>query len=148
MLIREINNTINKETSLRLDSVKSRAKIGVSDRGSSSFESSYNKRSKEDLNIKLKDIKDKGAKLSKTQTYMDALSYKKAIQSYLSEVLSYMYSLNKSESFWGNKYYSVISDIDSELYKITESLLKEEKDSIDVLKSIYKIEGMLVELSV
>lgn len=125
---------------------KSNKVIGSQSSKNKGFEDRLNSKSSDDLVKVLKDINNKGIKLSKTLNYMDALSYKKAIQSYLKDVMEHMYSLNKTDSFWGNKYYSVVEEVDSELCVLTSNLLKDESDSIEVLKSIDKIEGMLVEI--
>lgn len=144
-MLRVDGSGIQSQPNIKVGNVGNRV-VGSNSSNSKGFEGTLKAKSSEDLVKLLKDIKSKGDKLSKTQNYMDALSYKKAIQSYLSDVMEHMYSLNKASSFWGNKYYSVVEEIDSELCVLTNNLLNDEASSIEVLKSIDKIEGMLVEI--
>lgn len=144
-MLRVDSSNIANQPNVRVNLIGNRV-VGNDSSLSKGFEGTLKSKSLQDLDSMLQDIKNKGEKLSKTQNYMDALSYKKAIKSYLSDVIDHMYVLNKSDSFWSTKSYSVVDKIDSELHTITSSLLNSEANSIEVLKSIDKIEGMLVEL--
>lgn len=144
-MLRVDSNNITNHSSTRVSNLNSKLENSERKKGNS-FESTLKAKSSEDLAKILKDIKDKGKRLIKSQNYMDALSYKKVIQNYLSEVVNHMYTVTKGSSFWGNKYYSVVEVIDKELESMTSALLSNEKENIDILKNIDKIEGLLVEL--
>lgn len=144
-MLRVDGSGIQSQPSVKVGNISNKV-VGSQSSKNKGFEDRLNSKSSDDLVKVLQDINSKGVKLSKTLNYMDALSYKKAIQSYLKDAMEYMYSLNKTDSFWGNKYYTVVSEVDSELCVLTSNLLKDESDSIEILKSIDKIEGMLVEI--
>lgn len=144
-MLRVDGSGIQSQANIKVGSIGNKV-ISSNSGNSKGFEGALKSKSSEDLVKLLEDIKSKGVKLSKTKNYMDALSYKKAIQSYLSDVLEHMYSLKKTVSFWGNTYYSVVEEINSELSMLTNNLLKGEDSSINILQSIDKIEGMLVEI--
>lgn len=113
---------------------------------SRNFNKQRQKQSEEQLNHMIDDIKKKGAKLISTKTYRDVVQYKKMIKEYLQSVLQFMYDTQKDMSFWQTQYYITVDTIDAKLEEITQSLLNDEKDNIDMAAAIDEIQGMVVDI--
>ena len=113
---------------------------------SESFMKSYNSATKEELENYIKDIKKKGNKLILTKSYIDVESYKSTIKNYLKEVIDYIYTLNKNIGFWENQYYSTVETINQQLENLTNKLLSEEKENLDISSTIDNIQGLLIDI--
>ena len=81
---------------VRRGSVTSERKI-VSEKKdfSQSFSQERHKKSEEQLNKMIDDIKKRGSKLITTKTYVDVIMYKKMIKEYLESILKFMYETKK-----------------------------------------------------
>lgn len=116
----------------------------------SSFDDSFNLtnrfKSKEEVELYIKEIKSIGEKVVATQSYSDVVNYKKAIKGYLKSVVDYMYSLNQDSSFWDGNYYKTVKIVDEKLESITKELLYDEKDNIDLATKIDEINGLLIDM--
>lgn len=116
----------------------------------SNFDDSFNQanryKSKEEIELYIKDIKSMGEKIVVTQNYCDVVNYKKMIKSYLKSVMDYMYSLNSNTSFWDSNYFKTVKVVDEKLESITRELIYEQKDNIDMAMKIDEINGLLIDL--
>ncbi|WP_434798838.1 YaaR family protein [Terrisporobacter vanillatitrophus] len=116
----------------------------------SSFNDSFNManrfKSKEEIELYIKEIKSIGEKVVATQSYGDVINYKKAIKSYLKSVVDYIYSLNQNSSFWDGNYYKTVKVVDEKLESLTKELLYEEKENIDLATKIDEINGLLIDM--
>ncbi|MCC3869524.1 YaaR family protein [Terrisporobacter mayombei] len=116
----------------------------------SSFNDSFNLanrfKSKEEIELYIKEIKSIGEKVVANQNYSDVVNYKKAIKSYLKSVVDYMYSLNQDSSFWDGNYFKTVKIVDEKLESITKELLYDQKDNIDLATKIDEINGLLVDM--
>ncbi|MPM75269.1 hypothetical protein SDC9_122261 [bioreactor metagenome] len=116
----------------------------------SSFNDSFNManrfKSKEEIELYIKEIKSIGEKVVATQSYSDVINYKKAIKSYLKSVVDYIYSLNQNSSFWDGNYYKTVKVVDEKLESLTKELLYEEKENIDLATKIDEINGLLIDM--
>lgn len=99
---------------------------------SESFMKSYKSATKEELESYIKDIKKKGNKLILSKSYIDVKNYKSTIKNYLKAVVDYTYILNKNIGFWENQYYSTVETINEQLESLTNELLSEEKENLDI----------------
>ncbi len=113
---------------------------------SDNFMKSYKSATKEELENYLKDIKKKGSRLVVTKTYNDVKSYKETIKNYLKTVVDYTYTLNKNIGFWENQYYSTVETINEKLEELTQEVLQEEKENLDISATIDNIQGLLVDI--
>ncbi|OPJ55489.1 YaaR family protein [Clostridium oryzae] len=113
---------------------------------SQSFNFAHQKKSEEELKKMLDDIKKKGNRLAVSKTYADVRAYKNMIKEYLSNVLNYMYSLKKDISFWQTQYFMTVDVIDNKLEELTNMLMQNEKDNLNIASTIDEITGLVVDI--
>ncbi|MBV4419199.1 YaaR family protein [Clostridium tyrobutyricum] len=113
---------------------------------SESFNSQMEKKSHEQLKDMFNNIKKKGNRLSITKCYSDVKEYKNMIKEYLKSVLNYMYSVKKDISFWQTQYFITVETIDDKLEELTNMLITEQKDNLNVASTIDDISGLLVDI--
>jgi len=138
---------------MKIDKVKMSTNIGIeytNTKSKSSFSDTMNmaKRSKsiEELKQYRDEIKKKGERLILTQTYADVKSYKNSIKEYLKSVVDHMYSLDKNMGFWETQYFTTVDVINSKLEELTNSILNEQKEVINVASTIDEIQGLLIDI--
>jgi len=123
---------------------------GISVNNKSDFSKNFNfarqQKSEEQLKDMLKGIKSKGSRLAVSKCYADVRSYKKAIKEYLESILSFMYSVKKDISFWQTQYYVTVDTIDKKLEELTEMLLGDEKENLNIAGTIDEISGLIVDI--
>ena len=68
------------------------------------------------------------------------------IKEYLESVLEFMYETKKDISFWQTQYYVTVDTIDAKLEELTQALLGDEKDNINIVAAIDEIQGMVVDI--
>jgi len=113
---------------------------------SQSFSQERRKKSEEQLNKMIDDIKKRGSKLITTKTYVDVIMYKKMIKEYLESILKFMYETKKDISFWQTQYFITVDTVDLKLEELTQSLLSDEKGNINIASTIDEIQGMIVDI--
>ena len=113
---------------------------------SQSFSQERRKKSEEQLNKMIDDIKKRGSKLITTKTYVDVIMYKKMIKEYLESILKFMYETKKDISFWQTQYFITVDTVDNKLEELTKGLLSDEKDNINIASTIDEIQGMIVDI--
>ena len=111
-----------------------------------SFKQERERKSQEQLKQMCDDIKKKGNRLVLTKTYADVRIYKKMIKEYLESVLQYMYDTHKDISFWQTQYFITVDTVDEKLEALTQQLLGEEKENINVAATVDEIEGLIVDI--
>lgn len=113
---------------------------------SKDFNFAREQKSEEDLKKMLKNIKSKGNRLVISKCYADVRAYKKEIKEYLESVLSFMYSVKKDISFWQTQYFVTVETIDNKLEELTQMLLSEERENLDIASTIDEISGLIVDI--
>ncbi|NMM62912.1 YaaR family protein [Clostridium sp. P21] len=113
---------------------------------SQSFNSHREQKSEEQLKEMFDNIKKKGNRLSITKCYADVKAYKRMIKEYLSSILNYMYSVKKDISFWQTQYFITVETIDQKLEELTQMLMSEQKDNLNVAATIDDITGLMVDI--
>lgn len=103
-------------------------------------------KSKEEIELYMKEIKSIGKRVVATKGYSDVVNYKKAIKSYLKSVVDYMYSLNQDSSFWDGNYFKTVKIVDEKLDSITKELIYDQRDNIDLATKIDEINGLLIDM--
>lgn len=113
---------------------------------SQSFNFARDRKNEQQLKKLLDDIKKKGNRLIITKCYADVKAYKNLIREYLQSVLSYMYDVKKDISFWQTQYFITVDTIDEKLEELTNALLGDEKENLDIAGTIDEITGLVVDI--
>ncbi|WP_195970808.1 YaaR family protein [Clostridium thermobutyricum] len=113
---------------------------------SQSFNQARDRKSGEQLKKMISDIKKKGNRLVITKTYADVRAYKRMIKEYLESVLQYMYENKKDISFWQTQYFITVETIDNKLEELTNNLLDNEMENINIASTIDEIQGLVVDI--
>ena len=113
---------------------------------SQSFNKERQRKSEEQLKKLVDDIKKRGNKLILTKTYVDVVMYKKMIKEYLESVLKYMYETKKDISFWQTQYFVTVDTVDVKLEELTQAVLGDQKENINIAATIDEIQGMIVDM--
>ena len=113
---------------------------------SQSFNRERQRKSEEQLKKLVDDIKKRGNKLILTKTYVDVVMYKKMIKEYLESVLKYMYETKKAISFWQTQYFVTVDTVDGKLEELTQAVLGDQKENINIAATIDEIQGMIVDM--
>ena len=113
---------------------------------SQSFNQAKDRKSQEQLKRMIDDIKKKGNRLVITKTYADVRLYKKMIKEYLESVLQYMYDTKKDISFWQTQYFITVETVDKKLDELTNILLGDEKENLNIASTIDEIQGLIVDI--
>ncbi|MEG1254789.1 YaaR family protein [Clostridium sp.] len=123
---------------------------GIAVTGKQDFSKNFNfareQKSEEDLKKMLKSIKSKGSRLVISKCYADVRAYKREIKEYLESVLAFMYSVKKDISFWQTQYFVTIETVDNKLEELTQMLLSEERENLDIASTIDEISGLIVDI--
>lgn len=120
--------------------------IGIKKDFSKSFNFARERKSEQQLKEMFGSIKKKGNRLAITKCYSDVRAYKNIIKEYLEAVLGHMYDIKKDISFWQTQYFITVETVDNKLNELTEMLLKEEKETLDIAGTIDEISGLIVDI--
>ncbi|MGX4600765.1 YaaR family protein [Faecalimicrobium sp. JNUCC 81] len=133
---------IGLNPSINIESKNNKSKLDFSD----SFNQTNRSKTKEELELYIKEIKNTGSRLAATQNYTDVVKYKKVIKNYLKSIVDYVYELNKKDSFWDTNYFTTVSTVNEKLEEITKELLYDQKSNIDVASKVDEINGLLIDI--
>lgn len=121
-------------------------KVDVKKDFSQSFNQAKERKSQEQLKKMIEDINKKGNRLAITKCYADVRAYKKMIKDYLKGILEHMYDVKKDISFWQTQYFVTVDTVDSKLEELTEILLSNEKENLNIASTIDEIQGLIVDI--
>ncbi|MDP4143704.1 MAG: DUF327 family protein [Bacillota bacterium] len=113
---------------------------------SQNFNFARQQKSEQELKSMQDEIKKKGNRLSITKCFGDVRAYKNMIKEYLQSVLDYMYAVKKDISFWQTQYFITVDTIDLKLEELTQMLLSEQKENLNVAATIDEISGLIVDI--
>jgi len=113
---------------------------------SQNFSFARQQKSEQQLKDMMDDIKKKGNRLSITKCFSDVKAYKNLIREYLESVLKNMYEIKKDISFWQTQYFITVETIDLKLEELTQMLLNQEKENLDIANTIDEISGLIVDI--
>lgn len=113
---------------------------------SQNFSFARQQKSEQQLKDMMDDIKKKGNRLSITKCFADVKAYKNLIREYLESVLKNMYEIKKDISFWQTQYFITVETIDLKLEELTQMLLNQEKENLDIANTIDEISGLIVDI--
>lgn len=134
---------IKSSTNISKEDKKS---IGIKKEFSQSFNFARDRKNEEQLKEMYQDIKKRGNKLAITKTYADVRAYKNLIKDYLQSVLTYMYGVKKDISFWQTQYFITVDIIDGKLEELTNMVLGEERENLDIASTIDEIAGLVLDI--
>lgn len=103
---------------------------------------------REKLRSLMADIDKKSAALKEMLDIDSLMAYKEMVSAFLKEVLS-AYDVSKRDylDYRGrHKIYVIIEEVNQKLSLLTDEFMKKEKDTLDILKKIDEIRGLLVDM--
>lgn len=105
---------------------------------------------KEELSKDLDYIKDLGKKLCKNPNLDLLEKYKKRVQAFLKEALKKIYKVENKEGLkkpgQEQKIYVYLENVDKELNELTNKFLSEQKEALDIIKTVEGIQGLLYNI--
>ena len=113
---------------------------------SQNFSFARQQNSEQQLRDMMDVIKKKGNRLSITKCFSDVKAYKNLIREYLDSVLKHMYEVKKDISFWQTQYFITVDTVDTKLEELTQMLLNQEKENLDIANTIDEISGLIVDI--
>jgi uncharacterized protein len=108
-----------------------------------------NKLQLEQLNRLMTDIEVAGNRMTKNRSIQELSKYNSLVKRFIHEAIDFGMNLKQSQSFdyYGNRRtLKLIEQIDGRLIELTDGLVNQEKNSIDLLASIDEIKGLLINL--
>lgn len=142
---------ISQNIQAQLDS--SRKLPSSSVMASSSFESvieNQGKKQKEQEFEKLmKNLTDQGERILHSRSFQDVAKYKRMVKEMMEKAVHSGLGV-KDSRHWSNGGSSqnlrIVEELDSELIRLTEAVIEQETKSLDILKCIGEIKGLLINL--
>lgn len=111
---------------------------------SEEFSSATKREREKQLSKLLDNIKKKGKMIVETRSITVIHEYKDSIREYLSLALQDAYRVDKLKSIYGNPS-TLVDIINKELDSLVQTILVQEKDTIEVVNMIENIEGLLID---
>ena len=103
----------------------------------------------ERLNLMMQDLIQQGERISKKNDIKDMQRYRILIKDFMNEVVTRSHVFSR-ENFLDRKgrhrVYGIIRQVDKELDELAQELVKDEKNSIDILAKIGQIQGLLLDI--
>lgn len=104
---------------------------------------------KEKLGTLLTKIDEQSNRISRNMDIREVVVYKKLISEFLKESVDSMVKFSKN-SFLDrrgrHRVYAIIKKVDEEIEKLTEDVLKKEKDNIKIIKRLDDIRGLILDI--
>jgi uncharacterized protein YaaR (DUF327 family) len=113
------------------------------------IQSQSEKLQKAQLDGLIKDINMQGDRLARSRSFRDLAKYKRLIKGFVQESVQYGMNLKHSHS-WNmdgqSRKLAIVETVDEKLVELTETVMDQEKKSIDILGIIGEIKGLLINL--
>ncbi|WP_173918035.1 YaaR family protein [Halobacillus sp. Marseille-Q1614] len=97
----------------------------------------------------MNNISAQGDRVARSRSFRDLAKYKRLIKDFLDETVTYGLSVKQSRSFdidGRSRKLMLFRAVDDQLSELTEAVMDHEKRSIDVLRIIGEIKGLLINL--
>ncbi len=142
---------INQELHIKLDKItkENRQANNNSIRFTGVMEKHSQKMQANSLNKLLADIDQAGARLLRLRNFKELAKYKSLVKQFVKEAINFGMDIKQSQSW--NQYgqsraLKTVQTIDAQLIELTEEVVNQEKDAIDLLGRIGEIKGLLINL--
>lgn len=142
---------INQELHIKLDKItkENRQANNNSIRFTGVMEKHSQKMQANSLNKLLADIDQAGARLLRLRNFKELAKYKSLVKQFVKEAVNFGMDIKQSQSW--NQYgqsraLKTVQTIDAQLIELTEEVVNQEKDAIDLLGRIGEIKGLLINL--
>ncbi|SES23232.1 hypothetical protein SAMN04487944_12552 [Gracilibacillus ureilyticus] len=102
-----------------------------------------------ELHKLMSEITAQGKKIARFRSFKDLAAYKRMVKRFLKETVDHGLGIKQSHSFvldGDNRKLSIVKEIDEKLVELTENVLDQEKNSIQILDLIGEIKGLLINL--
>lgn len=103
----------------------------------------------EQLEKLLSNIESAGKRLAHSRTFKDLAKFKTLVKQFVRETVDFGMGLKQSFSwneFGHGRSLKVVETIDEKLVELTEEVLENEGDSINILNKVGEIKGLLINL--
>ncbi|GEK35415.1 YaaR family protein [Kurthia sibirica] len=97
----------------------------------------------------LGDISSAGDRIARSRNLRDMAKFKMLVKRFLKEAVSNGMELKQSHTwnrFGESRRLKIVDTIDQKLVELTEDMLNEEKNSVDLLAKIGELKGLLINL--
>ncbi len=104
---------------------------------------------KQKLDLLLDRIDTQADRISKNMDIKEVIAYKKLISEFLKKSVDSMVKFSKNNFLdrrGRHRVYGIIKRVDGELDKLTQDVLKKEKDNIKILKRLDDIRGLILDI--
>jgi len=94
-------------------------------------------------------IEEQGKQLVKSQTIDSLRKYKTLVKQFMNEVVKNGFELHEERRFnhrGTTKVYKLVKEVDTKLVDLTNDILQKEKDSLNLLKRVGEIQGLLINM--
>lgn len=103
----------------------------------------------EDLQKLIEEVDKRAQKLAKTCTLNDLKNYKRAVKNFLERTIKEAFT-TEEQSSWGRlgrqKVYVLVKKVDDNLEELSRQVLGEQQDSLNILKKLDEIRGLLIDI--
>jgi uncharacterized protein len=142
---------INQDLRVGVDKVRTEQKTnaGGANRFSMLVDKQDQKMQIEQLGKLMGDISSAGERLGRSRTFKDLAKYKTLVKRFVKEAVDYGMNLKQSHT-WNQhgegRKLNIVENVDRKLMELTEDILNEERQSIDILGKIGEVRGLLINL--
>ncbi|WP_019244531.1 MULTISPECIES: YaaR family protein [Bacillus] len=142
---------INQEIPIKLEKIVKEPKSSntVNSRFSGMVEKHNQKMQFDALNKLLVDVEGAGDRLIRSRTFKDLAKYKTLVKKFVKEAVDFGMELKQSQSwnqYGQSRQLKTVQTIDEKLVQLTESVMNQEKDSLEILGQVGEIKGLLINL--
>lgn len=142
---------ISQEMRTQMDGTKKQSSQQM--KGKPSFDAMVQSQSRQlqeaQLNQLMNNITTQGERVARFRSFRDLAKYKRLIKDFVKESVHYGMNLKHSHS-WNRqgqtRKLTIVEAVDEKLVELTDSVLDQEKRSVDLLGLIGEIKGLLINL--
>lgn len=143
----EINRVLKTSISNKMSSKEKVAKDSISFH--SVMDKNRNEQALELFQSKIKEIEQQGEKLVDQRTVESFRKYKRLVKDFMDYAVKNGLELQEHFGFSQrgmSKIYKLVKEVDSKLIDITNAVLDKESKSLDILKMVGEIKGLLINI--
>ncbi len=113
------------------------------------LQTSARAQSEDRLQAMLQKVNDQGELLASRMDVSELKKYRQMVADFLNEAMNSTYASDRDSLFDARgrfKEYSVVRKVNTELEKLTSTVLSDQKDNLDILAQLGVIRGLLVDM--